>query len=94
VTRGKGVRATVGDAKVPCTLDRVNRQLRAQRPNQLWVIDFTYVSIWQGRLYVAFVIHVFATRSDWPRPASSRPWAVQSRGDSPQSGFCRRDLQL
>lgn len=60
VIRGKVVRTTVGDAKVPCPLDRVNRQLRAERPNQLWVSDFTYVSTWQGWLYVAFVIDVFA----------------------------------
>ena len=35
---------------------------KAQRPNQLWVSDFTYVSTWQGWLYVAFVIDVFARR--------------------------------
>ena len=28
--------------------------------NQLWVADFTYVSTWQGFVYVAFVIDVFA----------------------------------
>ena len=36
--------------------------LQADRPNQLWVSDFTYVSTWQGWLYVAFVIDVFARR--------------------------------
>jgi len=60
VIRGKSVRTTVPDAKVPCPLDRVNRQFRAERPNQLWVSDFTYVSTWQGFVYVAFVIDVFA----------------------------------
>jgi transposase InsO family protein len=40
----------------------VNRQFVADRPNQLWVSDFTYVSTWQGWLYVAFVIDVFARR--------------------------------
>jgi transposase InsO family protein len=40
--------------------DRVNRQFKADRPNQLWVSDFTYVATWQGWLYVAFVIDVFA----------------------------------
>jgi transposase InsO family protein len=29
---------------IPCPLDRVNRQFRAERPSQLWVADFTYVS--------------------------------------------------
>jgi len=62
VRRGKAVRATVPDKTAPCPLDRVNRQFKADRPNQLWVSDFTYVSTWQGWLYVAFVIDVFARR--------------------------------
>ena len=44
--RGKIVRTTVGDAKAPWPLDRVNRQFRAERPNQLSVSDFRYVSTW------------------------------------------------
>jgi transposase InsO family protein len=60
VRRGKSVRTTVPDAKAECPLDRVNRQFEAGRPNQLWVADFTYVSTWQGFVYVAFVIDVFA----------------------------------
>ena len=60
VRRGKSVRTTVPDTKAACPLDRVNRQFEAQRPNQLWVADFTYVSTWQGFVYVAFVIDVFA----------------------------------
>jgi putative transposase len=62
VVRGKVVRTTISDANAPCPLDRVHRQFKAQRPNQLWVSDFTYVSTWQGWLYVAFVIDVFARR--------------------------------
>jgi transposase InsO family protein len=60
--RGKKVRTTVPATKVACSLDRVNRQFKARRPNQLWVADFTYVSTWQGLVYVAFVIDVFARR--------------------------------
>ncbi|MDE1898915.1 MAG: IS3 family transposase [Xanthomonadaceae bacterium] len=62
VRRGRSVRTTVPDAAVPCPLDRVNRQFKADRPNQLWVSDFTYVSTWQGFVYVAFVIDVYARR--------------------------------
>ncbi len=62
VMRGKGVRTTMSDQGAPCPLDQVNRQFKAQRPNQLWVSDFTYVSTWQGFVYVAFVIDVFARR--------------------------------
>ncbi len=57
-----GQRDGVSTAKAPCPLDKVNRQFKAQRPNQLWVSDFTYVSTWQGWLYVAFVVDVFARR--------------------------------
>jgi transposase InsO family protein len=71
VIRGKTVRTTVPDAKAPCPRDRVNRAFRAERPNQLWVSDFTYVSTWQGFVYVAFVIDVFARRIVGWRVSSS-----------------------
>ncbi|KAA3634548.1 MAG: IS3 family transposase [Proteobacteria bacterium] len=60
--RGKTVRTTVPDPSTPCPLDRVNREFKADRPNRLWVSDFTYVSTWQGWSYVAFIIDVFARR--------------------------------
>lgn len=69
--RGKVIRTTISDAKAPCPLDRVNRQFRAERPNQLWVSDFTYVSTWQGWQYVAFVIDVYARRIVGCRVSSS-----------------------
>ena len=56
VVRGKPVRTTVADPARPCPLDRVNRQFRADRPDALWVSDFTHVSTWQGFAYVAFVM--------------------------------------
>jgi putative transposase len=62
INRGKVVRTTIANVVAPCPLDRVHRQFKADRPNQLWVSDFTYVSTWQGWLYVAFVIDVFARR--------------------------------
>lgn len=62
VRRGKRVRTTVPDKAKPCPLDLVNRAFHAERPNRLWVADFTYVSTWQGWLYVAFVIDTFAKR--------------------------------
>ena len=71
VRRGKVIRTTVPDKAAPCPLDRVNRQFKADRPNQLWVSDFTYVSTWQGWQYVAFVIDVFARRIVGWRVSSS-----------------------
>jgi transposase InsO family protein len=62
VIRGKPVKTTVSNPAAPCPRDRVNRQFRATRPNALWVSDFTYVATWQGFVYVAFVIDVFARR--------------------------------
>jgi len=62
VRRGKRVRTTVADDAADRPLDRVNRQFHADRPNQLRVSDFTYISTWQGWLYVAFVIDVYARR--------------------------------
>ncbi|MEF5885982.1 IS3 family transposase [Escherichia coli] len=59
VLRGKKVRTTVS-RKTVAAGDRVNRQFVAERPDQLWVADFTYVSTWQGFVYVAFIIDVFA----------------------------------
>lgn len=35
VMQGKIVHTTVSDGKAPCPLDRVNRQFRAEKPNQL-----------------------------------------------------------
>jgi len=71
VRRGKVIRTTASDKAAPCPLDRVNRQFKADRPNQLWVSDFTYVSTWQGWQYVAFVIDVFARRIVGWRVSSS-----------------------
>lgn len=60
--RGKPMRTTRSDKAAPCPLDKVGRQFSADRPNRLWVVDFTYVSTWSGFVYAAFVIDVFARR--------------------------------
>ena len=62
VVRGKPVITTNPDAAQPCPDDKVNRAFVADMPNQLWVSDFTYVSSWQGMVYVAFIIDVFARK--------------------------------
>jgi len=41
MVRGKPVKTTTSDRAKPCPLDRVNRQFRAERPNALWVSDFS-----------------------------------------------------
>ena len=60
VVRGKPKRTTVGSDHDQRPLDLVRRVFHADRPNQLWVADFTYVATWTGFVYVAFIIDVFA----------------------------------
>jgi transposase InsO family protein len=62
VRRGRNVKTTVSVAGEPCPLDLLDRQFVAERPNQLWVADFTFVATRQGFVYVAFVIDTFANR--------------------------------
>ena len=59
---GRKWRTTIPDAAAAHPADLVNRQFQAERPNQLWVADFTYVATWSGVVFVAFVIDVFARR--------------------------------
>jgi putative transposase len=60
VRRGKPRRTTTPDAGAPRPADLVDRDFSAQRPNQLWVADLTYVATWSGFVYVAFVIDAFS----------------------------------
>ena len=48
VVRGAKIRTTKPDPAVARPEDLVERQFSAQRPNQLWVVDFTYVATWAG----------------------------------------------
>jgi putative transposase len=60
--RGRLERTTVSDKATSCPRDHVNREFWAERPNKLWVADFTYVATWTGFVHVAFVVDVFARR--------------------------------
>jgi putative transposase len=42
--------------------DLLNRNFTAAAPNLVWVTDFTYVRTWNGFVYVAFIVDVFAQR--------------------------------
>uniref|UniRef100_UPI003BEF4828 IS3 family transposase n=1 Tax=Burkholderia arboris TaxID=488730 RepID=UPI003BEF4828 len=73
VRRGRRIKTTQRDDAVPCPLDRVKRQFQAERPDALWVADFTYCWTWSGFVYVAFVTDVFARRIvGWRVSASMR----------------------
>jgi putative transposase len=61
-TRTKTTVTTRSDRSSPRAPDLVNRKFSAQRPNRLWVCDFTYVATWSGFVYTAFVTDVFSRR--------------------------------
>lgn len=69
--RGKKCFTTVSDVSNPRPPDLVDRKFRANRPNQLWVADFTFVATWNGFVFVAFVIDVFARKIVGWRAAGS-----------------------
>ena len=58
--RSKRVRTTRRDASAGRHPDLVNRQFRAQGPNELWVTDLTFVATWAGVAYVCFIIDAFS----------------------------------
>lgn len=60
--RAKKIRTTIGDESAGRPTDLVDRQFFANRPNQLWVADFTYVATWSGTVYVAFIFDVLSRR--------------------------------
>jgi len=60
--RGRKCITTIRDENAAKPLDYVNRNFTANRPNQLWVADITYVATWSGFVYVAFVIDVYSRK--------------------------------
>lgn len=71
VVRGKTVKTTIPDVAADRPRDLVQRRFTAERPNQLWVSDLTYVATWRGFVYAAFVIDAFSRRIVGWRVASS-----------------------
>ena len=39
--------------------DLVNRDFTADRPDALWLADFTYLRCWEGVVFFSFVIDAF-----------------------------------
>jgi transposase InsO family protein len=59
---GRRPRTTTPDAAAARPPDLVNRNFTAERPDQLWLSDITYVPTWEGFVYVAFVTDAFSRR--------------------------------
>jgi len=62
VSRRKRVRTTVRKPGEPPAPDLVDRDFTADRPDQLWVADITYIRTWVGFLYLAVVVDAFSRR--------------------------------
>ncbi len=60
--RGKPWRTTTPDADARRRPDLVNRDFTADRPNELWVADFSYLRCWEGVVFFSFVIDVFSRK--------------------------------
>ena len=60
--RGKPWRTTRADPKAQRPADLVQREFAAERPDQLWFADFTYLRCWEGLVFFAFVIDAYSRR--------------------------------
>ena len=73
VRRGNRFVTTKADPAAVRPPDLVDRNFTASRPNELWVVDFTYVPTWSGMAFTAFVSDVFSRRIVGWRTAASMP---------------------
>lgn len=62
VRRGKQFVTTRPNRQASRAPDLVERRCTATRPNELWVVDFTYVPTWSGMAFTAFVTDVYSRR--------------------------------
>jgi putative transposase len=60
--RGKPWRTTIPDPSARRPTDLVERDFSAERPNALWLADFTYLRCWEGVVFFSFVIDAYARR--------------------------------
>jgi putative transposase len=58
--RGRPWRTTTPDPETGRRADLVKRDFTAQRPNELWVADLSYLRSWEGLSFLAFVIDAFS----------------------------------
>jgi putative transposase len=93
-TRGRRFVTTRPDTAAVRPPDLVHRQFRADRPNELWIVDFTYVPTWTCMGFTAFVSDVYSRRIvGWrtaPRMLTELPldalemalWVRETAGES------------
>jgi transposase InsO family protein len=91
VRRGRRVRTTTPDeAAADRARDLVERRFVADRPNRLWVADFTYIRTFAGFCYLAFILDVFSRKVvDWQIAGHMRTELVM---DALEMAVVLRDL--
>lgn len=62
VTNGPAIRTTVPAPNPIAAPDLVRRDFTADRPDAVWLADFTYIRTWEGWAYVAVVLDVYTRR--------------------------------
>jgi len=60
--RGRPWRTTIPDPAATRSPDLVHRDFSAERPDALWLADFTYLRCWEGLVFFSFVIDAFSRR--------------------------------
>ena len=60
--RGKRRRTTIPDPAAPPAPDLVGRRFTADRPNELWLADITYLPTREGWLFLAVVLDAYSRR--------------------------------
>lgn len=62
VSRRRFMVTTLRDLNASPAPDLVERNFTAQRPDQLWVADITYIPTWAGFLYLAVVLDAWSRK--------------------------------
>ena len=60
--RGKPWRTTTPDPAATRSPDLVGRDFSTDRPDALWLADFTYLRCWEGLVFFSFVIDAYSRR--------------------------------
>jgi transposase InsO family protein len=60
--RGKPWRTTICDPAATRSPDLVQRDFSTERPDALWLADFTYLRCWDGIVFFSFVIDAYSRR--------------------------------
>jgi putative transposase len=77
--RRQRVQTTDSKHSYPVAANVLNRQFVAQRPNQKWVSDITYIPTQQGWLYLAAVLDLFSRKIvGWAMSATPDAMLVQN----------------